>query len=58
MTTYHVGLRQHFNVFFEERSAYVREPFPAWTAVGVAELLSEQALVEIAVVALRSDVEQ
>jgi len=51
MTTYHVGLRDHFDRFCAVRSDYVAEPFPAWTAVEVAGLRREGAVVEIKVVA-------
>ncbi len=56
MTTYHVGLRDHFDLFSSVRADYVREPFPAWTAVEVAGLRREGAVVEIRVVAaIRAD---
>lgn len=51
MTTYHVGLRDHFNTFNEIRSEYVSDPFPAWTAVEVAGLRREGAVVDIRAVA-------
>lgn len=51
MTTYHVGLRAHFDTFCKVHSNYVSEPFPAWTAVEVAGLRREGAVVEIKVVA-------
>lgn len=51
MTSYHVGLRDHFDLFNEIRCEYVREPFPAWTAVEVAGLRREGAIVEIRVIA-------
>ena len=51
MTSYHVGMRDHFEVFNAIRSEYVSEPFPAWTAVEVAGLRREGAVVEIKVVA-------
>ncbi len=51
MTTYHVGLRDHFDLFCAVRSEFVLEPFPAWTAVEVAGLRREGAVVEITVVA-------
>ena len=54
MTTYHVGLRGHFDLFNTVRSDYVREPWPAWTAVEVAGLRREGALVEIRVIAALS----
>jgi len=51
MTSYHVGLRDHFDIFCAIRSEYVSDPFPAWTAVEVAGLRREGAVVEIRVVA-------
>lgn len=51
MTTYHVGLRDHFDLFCAVRSDYVSDPFPAWTAVEVAGLRREGAVVEIKVIA-------
>jgi enamine deaminase RidA (YjgF/YER057c/UK114 family) len=51
LTTYHVGLRDHFDQFNQVRARYVVEPYPAWTAVEVAGLRREGAVVEISVVA-------
>jgi enamine deaminase RidA (YjgF/YER057c/UK114 family) len=51
MTSYHVGLRDDFDRFCAIRSEYVSEPYPAWTAVEVAGLRREGAIVEIRVVA-------
>ncbi|MGH6805710.1 MAG: Rid family hydrolase, partial [Ensifer adhaerens] len=51
MTTYHVGLRSHFDIFNAIRLEYVEEPYPAWTAVEVAGLRREGAIVEIRVIA-------
>lgn len=51
MTTYHVGLRDHFDLFNTVRLEYVGEPYPAWTAVEVAGLRREGAIVEIRVIA-------
>lgn len=51
MTTYHVGLQEHFDTFNEIRSEFVHDPFPAWTAVEVAGLRRAGAVVEIRVVA-------
>jgi enamine deaminase RidA (YjgF/YER057c/UK114 family) len=51
MTSYHIGIRNHFDLFNEVRRHYVHAPFPAWTAVGVAELRRPGALVEIRVIA-------
>ncbi|WP_136657790.1 RidA family protein [Nitratireductor sp. XY-223] len=51
MTTYHVGLREHFDLFDSVRLDYVDAPYPAWTAVEVAGLRREGAVVEIRVIA-------
>lgn len=51
MTTYHVGLRDHFDLFNQVRLEYLEEPYPAWTAVEVAGLRREGAIVEIRVIA-------
>ncbi|MBF9194420.1 RidA family protein [Microvirga terrestris] len=51
MTTYHVGLRDHFDLFDAIRLEYLGEPYPAWTAVEVAGLRREGAIVEIRVIA-------
>src|SRR4051794_40972193 len=41
MTTYHVDLREHLSVFMKVKDEYVRAPYPAWTAIGVSELVTE-----------------
>jgi enamine deaminase RidA (YjgF/YER057c/UK114 family) len=51
MTSYHVGLRDHFDLFCAVRSTYLRPPYPAWTAVEVAGLRREGAVVEVRVIA-------
>ncbi len=51
MTSYHVELRTHFDVFAAVRREYVAEPYPAWTTVEVAGLRREGALVEVRVIA-------
>ncbi|MEM6610153.1 MAG: RidA family protein [Pseudomonadota bacterium] len=51
MTTYHVGIHAHFDLFNDIRCEYVSEPFPAWTAVEVAALRRPGAIVEIRVIA-------
>ena len=51
MTSYHVGLRDHFDLFDAVRLEHVEEPYPAWTAVEVAGLRRDGALVEIRVIA-------
>lgn len=50
-TSYHVGLQQHLADFMVARDEVLREPWPAWTAIGVAELAVPGARVEIRVTA-------
>ncbi|CCV15623.1 Rid family hydrolase [Mesorhizobium sp. STM 4661] len=51
MTSYHVGLRDHLEQFKSIRAQYVREPYPAWTAIEVGGFASEGVVVELRVVA-------
>jgi enamine deaminase RidA (YjgF/YER057c/UK114 family) len=53
MTTYHVALRRHLATFIRVKDEFIRMPYPAWTAVGITELITEGALVEIRVIANR-----
>ena len=51
MTSYHVGMRDHFDLFCAVRSTCLPPPDPAWTAVEVAGLRREGAVVEVRVIA-------
>jgi enamine deaminase RidA (YjgF/YER057c/UK114 family) len=51
LTTFHVGLQAHWKTFLQVKDSYLQPPYPAWTAIGVAELTVPGALVEIRVVA-------
>lgn len=51
MTTYHVGLRSHVKQFMLVKDQFIVEPYPAWTAVGVSELVVDGAVIEIKVTA-------
>lgn len=51
MTSYHVGIANHFDLFSAVRAEYVADPYPAWTAVEVAGLRRPGAFVEVKVVA-------
>lgn len=53
MTTYHVDLRAHLDVFIKVKDEFIAEPYPAWTAIGVSELITPGALVEIRLIAKR-----
>jgi len=56
MTTYHVGLQEGLAIFKSIKDNYIVEPYPAWTAIGVVELASPGALIEIRAVAIDNDV--
>ena len=51
MTSYHIGLRGHFDLFDAIRLEFLEEPYPAWTAVEVAGLRREGAIVEMRIIA-------
>lgn len=51
MTTFHVGFPEHLQEFMSVKDRYLKEPWPAWTAVGVTALAHPDALVEIKVTA-------
>jgi enamine deaminase RidA (YjgF/YER057c/UK114 family) len=51
MTTYHVGLQEHFEEFVAVKDEFIKEPYPAWTAIGVSELAADGAVIEIKVTA-------
>ncbi len=55
MTSYHVGLKEHLDTFKSIREEYVREPYPAWTAIEVAGFVRENAIIEIKVIASLSN---
>lgn len=47
ITTYHVGLCEHLAAFRAVKDEYLSRPYPAWSAIGVSELITPGALVEI-----------
>ena len=51
MTTFHVGLQQNLGKFMKVKDRHLREPYPAWTAIGITELAIPGGLVEIKVIA-------
>jgi enamine deaminase RidA (YjgF/YER057c/UK114 family) len=53
MTTYHVALRRHLPAFMKVKDEHIAAPFPAWTAIGVSELITEGTLIEIRIIARR-----
>jgi enamine deaminase RidA (YjgF/YER057c/UK114 family) len=51
MTTFHVDLRKNIGKFMKVKDKYLREPYPAWTAIGITELAFAGGLVEIKLIA-------
>ena len=49
MTTFHVGLQEHLETFMGVKDQYMKEPYPAWTAIGISELAIPGGIVEIRV---------
>lgn len=58
ITSYHVGLRKHFQMFNVEKKKFFGDWNPAWTAIGVSELGGERQILEIrAIVLLPSSID-
>ncbi|HET9398215.1 MAG TPA: RidA family protein [Sphingomicrobium sp.] len=53
ITTFHTDLPAQFDGFRKVKDRYIREPFPAWTAIDIDRLVPEKGLVEIKLVARR-----
>jgi len=51
-TSYHVDMLPHLGHFMSVRDEFLKEPWPAWTAIGVSALAARGARVEIKVTAL------
>ena len=52
INSYHVGLLNQAEALLEIAAEFLEDPYPAWTAVGVTELILPDALVEIRCVAV------
>jgi len=52
INSYHVGLQRQLEAVLRIAAEFLKDPYPAWTAVGVTELLVPEALIEISCVAL------
>jgi enamine deaminase RidA (YjgF/YER057c/UK114 family) len=52
MNSYHVGLVEQSEALLRVAAEFLVDPYPAWTAVGVTELILPEAVVEISCVAL------
>jgi enamine deaminase RidA (YjgF/YER057c/UK114 family) len=42
------------NTFIKVKDEFVGMPYPAWTAIGVTELITEGTLLEIRIIAKRA----
>lgn len=51
ITTYHVEISRHMETFMRVKDRYIHAPYPAWTAIGVSELIVPGGLLEIRAVA-------
>ena len=54
INSYHVGLANQAGALFRVAAEFLEDPYPAWTAVGVTELILPEALVEIGCVVVGS----
>jgi enamine deaminase RidA (YjgF/YER057c/UK114 family) len=52
INSYHVGLAEQAEALLRVASEFLVDPYPAWTAVGVTELILPKAVVEISCVAM------
>lgn len=51
LTTYHVSLREHLDASRAVKDRHIGKPYPVWSAIGVSELITPGALVEVRVTA-------
>lgn len=51
INSYHVGLQDQADILLAVASEFLTVPYPAWTAVGVTELILPDAVIEISCVA-------
>jgi enamine deaminase RidA (YjgF/YER057c/UK114 family) len=52
INSYHVGLLNQAESVLKVAAEFLEDPYPAWTAVGVTELILPEALGEISCVAI------
>ena len=55
MDSYHVGFRDQVPALITVAAEFLAEPYPAWTAVGVTELIDPEAVIEISCVAVAAE---
>ena len=54
MMTFHIDFHDHIRTFVEVKDRYIKEPYPAWTGVGVVALARRKGLVELRIIASRN----
>ena len=54
LTSYLIGMREHLRDFIAVKDELIKEPYPAWTAIGCTELAMPGAVVEIRAQAILS----
>jgi enamine deaminase RidA (YjgF/YER057c/UK114 family) len=52
INSYHVGLLNQAEAVLRIAAEFLEDPYPAWTAVGVTELIIAEALIEVSCVAV------
>lgn len=52
ITTFHIGLREHYQIVSTEKKKFFGDWHPAWTAIGITELGIEGLILEIRAVVL------
>jgi enamine deaminase RidA (YjgF/YER057c/UK114 family) len=55
LNSYHVGLQAQADMLLGIAAEFLADPYPAWTAVGVTELIDPPAVVEISCEAVLPD---
>lgn len=53
-TSFHVDILSQIEAFGEVKDRYIKEPYPAWTAIGISSLAVPGPIVEIRVTAILS----
>lgn len=54
ITSFHTDLTTQMPAMVAVQKRYIKAPFPAWTAIGVARLIPDRGLTEIKIVARKS----
>jgi enamine deaminase RidA (YjgF/YER057c/UK114 family) len=55
VVSYHPGMQANLAGFLEVKKRFIKEPFPAWSMIGVASLANPKFLLEVRAVAAYPD---